>query len=652
MTYNKFKLGLTKAFVYGLVSVFALAGTMSGQNITRVEAATSNRYVAITGSDLLNDCTDQANPCVTIQHAIDQATAGDTINVAAGTYVESVSVDKQLIINGANAGVSAGSQPQVRNNESIISGGFILETTGEGTIVNGFTIENGTSFAPNYDAIAVNPTTVGFTIENNIIKNVLFNTQSNGIETVAGANNLVIRNNEITNNNRGIYLNPADGIQIIGNYIHDNSLATPGVGIASDGQSNLTITGNTISNQSEGFGISNAGTNVVINNNNLTNISTDAVGWYSGQGINAASNWWGSQANPSSQIIGSSHVTYSPWCMNSDCTSLSNQGPVVSIIQPKSGDYVNKVVTVSGAVVDADPQNSVFTVVDSSGFTQSHGFYSGETNPSFSLDTSILADGDATINFQATDAMGNPSNIASVSIYVDNSAPAAPANFTATPGNGNVVLNWDNVADATSYQVRYRAVTAGNNADYTYITLAGSINSADIKGLTNGTTYEFGVQALDRSGNASVYSVNNATPSQPVITVASTSVTSTPVTNHQFSDLSSQSTTQSTVTNSNKDLNQASDSNGKIKGKETSKDNSTSRSVITFIILLLALAAGIGGYYLYEWWLAKQDSKGVVADRKFVDKRKPKTPVTSKVNKTKSTANTKRPTNRRKNGRW
>ena len=46
------------------------------------------RYVAISGDDILNDCTNNGNPCRTVQQAVDVADAFDEIWVATGTYTD------------------------------------------------------------------------------------------------------------------------------------------------------------------------------------------------------------------------------------------------------------------------------------------------------------------------------------------------------------------------------------------------------------------------------------------------------------------------------------------------------------------------------------------------------------------------------------
>jgi len=48
--------------------------------------ASATRYVAATGSDAANDCSNGGTPCATIQVAVDNATAGEDIRVAEGTY--------------------------------------------------------------------------------------------------------------------------------------------------------------------------------------------------------------------------------------------------------------------------------------------------------------------------------------------------------------------------------------------------------------------------------------------------------------------------------------------------------------------------------------------------------------------------------------
>ncbi len=74
----------TFLLVGGLVSAVVVNGTVAD--------AASALYVAASGTDASNSCLVQANPCATIVHAVSQAVSGDTIQVGAGTYYESVDV--------------------------------------------------------------------------------------------------------------------------------------------------------------------------------------------------------------------------------------------------------------------------------------------------------------------------------------------------------------------------------------------------------------------------------------------------------------------------------------------------------------------------------------------------------------------------------
>jgi len=73
----------------GLGLTLAVLGLLSGRPSPATAAPAADiRYVATTGVDLGNECSTPGAPCRTMQHAVDVASAGDTIKVAAGLYTD------------------------------------------------------------------------------------------------------------------------------------------------------------------------------------------------------------------------------------------------------------------------------------------------------------------------------------------------------------------------------------------------------------------------------------------------------------------------------------------------------------------------------------------------------------------------------------
>jgi len=96
------------------------------------------------GSDA-NPCT-QSQPCLTIGHAVDVATAGATINVGEGTYAEQVSITKQLTLKGHDAVIDAAGQNggiQPLAGQGVVGYGLLVFGPGAtGSVVKGFTVEH------------------------------------------------------------------------------------------------------------------------------------------------------------------------------------------------------------------------------------------------------------------------------------------------------------------------------------------------------------------------------------------------------------------------------------------------------------------------------------------------------------------------------
>ncbi len=78
-------------------------------NVFRATPPPGPRYVAVAGSDESNDCRQPQSPCATIQHAINQAAAGDEVRIASGAYTENVVVSGiEVTVRGGYLASDAG----------------------------------------------------------------------------------------------------------------------------------------------------------------------------------------------------------------------------------------------------------------------------------------------------------------------------------------------------------------------------------------------------------------------------------------------------------------------------------------------------------------------------------------------------------------
>jgi len=91
--------------------------------------------------------------------------------------------------------------------------------------------------------------------------------------------------------------------------------------------------------------------------------------------------------------------------------------------------------------------------------------------------------------------------------------PPAPTGLSASPGNGQVTLNWNASSGAASYNVK-RSTTSGG--PYTTIASVTSTNYTNT-GLANGTTYHFVVSAVNAAGQSANSNQASATPTEPPV---------------------------------------------------------------------------------------------------------------------------------------
>jgi len=327
----------------------------------RVQAAGTWYVNSTTGNDSF-DCLTPTTACQTINAAIGKSSAGDTINVAAGTYNESVNISKTLNLLGARAGVDA--RTRVGAESTINDPCAPVQITADKVVLDGFTVQGSSLSDPCLNVgIWTNPgfsgTQGGHQILNNIVQNnisgieldntgvfqtkVQFNLirnnnnpgpgSGNAIQVNFGLNNALIDKNQfsghtnssvlissggddqqitVSNNNlvggtfERIVFGSVDNSSITGNTIIGTT--SSGAIRLFGGNNGITVSCNLLTGNQRGIRVDDVGiapnSNITANNNNIqgnviAGLQVDAGGYSPGL-LNAENNWWGSATGPAS----------------------------------------------------------------------------------------------------------------------------------------------------------------------------------------------------------------------------------------------------------------------------------------------------------------------------------------------------------------
>ena len=120
----------------------------------------------------------------------------------------------------------------------------------------------------------------------------------------------------------------------------------------------------------------------------------------------------------------------------------------------------------------------------------------------------------------ATNVVGTslPSSASNVVTPVTAGVPSAPTNLSATIGNGQISLAWtapssNGGAPISDYTVQYRVT--GTSTWNTFPDGVSTATNAVVSGLTNGTSYDFQVGAVNSTGQGAMSSPLSATPVAP-----------------------------------------------------------------------------------------------------------------------------------------
>src|SRR6266542_2087038 len=213
--------------------LIAVATTaLVGLNVRGAAAAAAVLYV-----DRNNpSCSDtgpgtSTQPFCTIKPAASQATAGQTVQVASGTYPELVTVSNS---GAPGSPIVFSAAPGASVTVSGQANGFKLAGKSYVTI-QGFTVANTSSYG-----FYVCSSSSNVIVSGNTVSNIA----SNGIYVTTLSSNVTVSGNTVSGvNGVGIYVNTLSNVTVSGNTISNTS----NYGLHVDTSSNVTVSGNDVS---------------------------------------------------------------------------------------------------------------------------------------------------------------------------------------------------------------------------------------------------------------------------------------------------------------------------------------------------------------------------------------------------------------------
>jgi len=367
-------------------------------------------YVSTAGSNAGN-CQTVGTPCQTITYALSQAAAaGDSIDIAAGTYTEELTIAKSVVLNGAGMASTLIKAPAVLTTNPAVPGGSpgqqttIVFVTGAATVATmqnlqvqgpgatacgsiGYGVfvgggarlnfsnnhvlmirDNSTplSGCQNGSALRYGAPSTAQSATGSISNNIIDTYQKNGI-TVSNTGTVVtIADNSVTGElpppntaQNGIQVSSGAVATVSGNFVSNNQCAAPGCG---PGFGDTWATGILLFDAGAGTSVSN--NTVSHNDGGLVNVATAA----NPPTLSATGNTFGDNRYAGVLVAGTSMTLTNNGVTGGNYGIVAQaSSPTSTVITLAGGNSVRSALIAGVTVVDDDLADAITATVQGSG---------------------------------------------------------------------------------------------------------------------------------------------------------------------------------------------------------------------------------------------------------------------------------------------